>query len=148
MKITIRGLLPGDIPFITSTWLKTYRNASRLKDVTLEGLYFNEHNKLINQSLNTSKILMACDPEDKEHVFGYLVGVNRPYGDFLHYIYTKKVFREQGIAGDLIKQFKSRPIVYNTHENMKGGLVRHLKKNYDSVIFNPYAFTNPNYFEE
>lgn len=145
----IRGLLPCDIGFITSTWMNTYKRDAKLAPLLLDGLFFNEHNRLIHDSLDCNKVLIACDPEDKEHVFGYLVGHSSPsvQADYLHYIYVKSSFRQKGIAAAMIQAFSSQPTLYNTHETLRKGILTHLKKKYQRVIFNPYAFMNPQYLE-
>lgn len=147
-KFKIRGLRPSDIPLITSTWLRTYRKASRHATLTMEGCYYSEHNKLINKSFDAAQVYVACDPHEPDHVFAYLVGVNRPKSDVVHYVYTKGTFRQMGICKALLDKFQGAENLYNTHENLPSGLFKHLKNRYDRVIFNPYMFMNPNFFSE
>lgn len=148
MKMKIRLLMPNDIPFITSTWLKTYRSKSTLAKKIMEGCYFAEHNALINRSLMNGVTLVACDPEDEDHVFAYLVGHHRRTADYLHYIYVKSIFRQRGIAKELLKAFKKQDALYNTHETLPRNLFSMLKANYSRVIYNPYPFFNPDFFSE
>lgn len=143
-----RLLLPSDIPFITSTWLRTYRTKSTLAQKIMEGCYFNEHNHLINRALMNGRTIVVCDIEDDEHVFGYLVGVNRRTADYLHYIYVKSAFRGKGIGSKLLGEFKKSDDLFNTHETLSRHLFTKLKKDYNRVIYNPYPFFNPDFFSE
>jgi ribosomal protein S18 acetylase RimI-like enzyme len=144
----IRKLLPSDIPLITSTWLKTYRAKSSWIKKIMEGCYFSEHNHLINRHVMTADVYVICDPEDDEHVFGYLVGLNRQKCDTIHYIYIKQAFRGKGLAKALLDAFQKRTEMYNTHETMPNHLLNHLKKRYARVIYNPYPFFNPDFYSE
>lgn len=143
-----RLLLPSDIPLITSTWLKTYRAKSLVAQKIMEGCYFNEHNHLINRALMNGRTIVAHDPEEEEHVFGYIVGVNRRTADYLHYIYVKSAFRNKGVGSRLLEEFQKSEALYNTHETLPRHLFTKLKKKYNRVIYNPYPFFNPDFFSE
>lgn len=148
MKIKMRLLDPSDVPLITATWLRTYRSNSRWIVRIMEGCYFNEHNSLIKKALINSRTIVACDPSDPEHIIGYLVGVNRKKADYLHYIYVKQIFRRHGVAGELLNEFIKNDDCYNSHETLPSSLFAMLRKKYKRLIYNPYPFFNPEFFNE
>lgn len=142
--IKIRKLLPNDIEFITSTWLKNYRSNSDTAKKMKNDVYFPEHNKLINDSLVNFKVLVACNPDAHDQVFAWVVFANNGY-DLIHYTYCKKIYREYGVMEKLMEKVKTSDVCIYTHDNQK----RELKKFYEpkNMAFNPYMFLNENYFK-
>lgn len=135
-KLKIRGLKAYDIDYITSTWLRNYRNNSNFGKNMPKGIYFEEHHKLVHECLTNSRTLIACDPNDEEHVFGYIVGHNEPHQDVFHYAYVKGKLRRNGVFKGLVKEFKASDRVLHTHEDKKSIL----DSFYSEIIYNPYIF--------
>lgn len=141
-KWIIRSIAKGDVEFITSTWLKNYRVNSKWGSGLRKNVFFHEHNHLVQRHLAGSKIMVACDPDELGHIFGYLIGKNEQDYDTLHYIYVKGAFRKMGVASDLLKDFRKADSLFYTHEIKKTDL---LKVQWPDIVFNPYKFLNGEY---
>ena len=141
--IKLRKLLPSDIEFITSTWLKSYRSGSLTAKKMKKDVYFPEHHKLIHDALVNFKVLVACNPEEQDQVFAWIVYDNKGY-DLVHYIYCKKIYREFYVVSKLLEEIKKSDICIYTHDNQKKALETFY--NIENLVFNPYMFLNESYF--
>lgn len=95
-----------DIPFVLNSLLKRYRDAIPIRLVTDRVYYENQHHVVthIMQSPG-AKLLVACDPEHENTIFGYCLAEDlTPDWVLLHFAYVKGAFRRFGLAKDLIKQ--------------------------------------------
>lgn len=129
---TIKTLDPqqGDqIAFIKDSWLLSYWNSGRAPSMS-RGLYAREHAKRIDGLLKKTKPLLCVSSEDLNQFLGYAF-----FDDHcLHYMYTKFVFRQQGIAKELLTKIGGR----NYHSHMTPvGMNLKLKSEY-----NPYLFVS------
>lgn len=125
----------GDESFLYSTWLKSYRNSVRGCPTPIYNMGQRARINKIMASPDTN-VLVACDPDTYELVFGYMVcGA----GNALHYLYVKMQYRQQGIANALLTSLDaSLPIQYS-HKPNEIWVERHLK-NAPRFIYNPYLF--------
>jgi GNAT superfamily N-acetyltransferase len=125
----------GDEAFLYSTWLKSYRNSVRGCPTPIYN---------IGQRYRINKILaapdtiiqVACHPETRELMFGYMVSGNN---NSLHYLYVKSQYRKAGIAKALLETFdKQLPIQYSHKAN--DICIERKLKNLPAFIYNPYLF--------
>lgn len=98
----MRPPMQGDIQFILSSWLKSYRN-SDFANYIPNKLYYEFHEALVKQVIARSMVSILCDVEDPEHVYGYVV--YEMLGDvfILHYIYIKYNYRNLGLGQKALK---------------------------------------------
>lgn len=84
----------GDEPFIFNSWLQS--NRMRHSNMPTSD-YYAHYKKIVTDILYKSIVVVACDPESPDFIYGYLV--IRPMDDIpiLQYAYTKKPFRRWGI---------------------------------------------------
>jgi len=148
-KWIIRKMQTDDIEFVTSTWLNHYRH-SKFAEFIGDKVYFSNHNNLILSCLNNCQCILAVDPEVPTLILGYAVfqifpdDETRP--DILHWIYTKNIFRDSGVAGSLIDEMRERnqgkKIIVTTHYCKKKSLnqLMAVLSDYENVFFNPYIF--------
>lgn len=132
----IRPAESTDIPFILNSWLKRYRDAVHPRLVT-DRVYFEAQHAVIRKILATEglEILVACDPTDANHIYGYVVAEHlTPDWILLHWIYVKGAFRKFGLAKRLLTDVigASNKIQY-THRTK---LTDYLIKN-GNCVFNP-----------
>lgn len=138
-----RGLRPGDIAYITSTWMNSFRSNNKFASSILHRIYSSEHNSIINKILNSARVLIACDPEDEDHIFGYVVysSIQSIDLDIFHYVYIKAPFQKKGIARALIETAKESSKAVYTQKNEKASWIADkLLHNYENVNYNPYLF--------
>lgn len=142
-KYNTRGLKPSDIPYITSTWMNSFRTNSKFAAGILHRIYSSEHNSIINKVLNKSKVIIACDKDDEDHIFGYMVYENTEAIDLdiFHYIYIKAPFQKKSVALNMISDVKKGNNAVYTHKNEKASwIATKLLKDYENINYNPYLF--------
>jgi GNAT superfamily N-acetyltransferase len=105
--IHIRDATTKDLNFITSSWAQSYYPQC--------GLGFEDYkhyqNILINNIITNSINTIACDEQDHDHIFGYIIHdmyMNEPV---IHYTYVKALYRRMGIAKALMNE-----VLGNDHE--------------------------------
>ena len=103
--ITLRAADEGDVEFIFSSWLKSYRGSLLFSKVQ-SSIYFPEMHKLIEKLLTNFPVIVACSSEDPSQIFGWICA-GEVQGIFcLHYIYVKHTYRKLGVAKLLFNSFK------------------------------------------
>jgi hypothetical protein len=127
-----------DIPFIFSSWLRSYRETRAVKVLDNRTYYAGQH-AVIEGLMQRPNIIVeiACDVQDPEQIYGYVVYESRSDGPLIHWTYVKLPFRAFGIGSSLVKA---------ACENVPGDkiTVTHLPKmekklfENESVIYNPY----------
>lgn len=136
MNVSYRSPAQSDLAFIMSTWLKGQRHQGDRSFMT-NRTYFDNEKKRIEKILSKSFIVIICDPEDSNHVFGYLA--YNMLGDIfiIHYAHLKKAFRKLGLMSALLSElypnFKKDEIAI-THINE---LTANLRTKY-ILKFNPF----------
>ena len=82
--------------------------------------YYNLFKEVVGKALQTSNIIIVCNPDDSSQVYGYLCYKYEDDIPVIQYVYVKFTYRKLGIARDLIKSviptIKSSPVVV-THAN-------------------------------
>lgn len=104
-----RSPKPEDIDFIYNSWLKSYRKSEGKMTSTI---YFNKFNNIIQKIFEKALVVIVCDDEDPDLIYGYAVYENvDPV--VLHYIYVKLTYRQTGIGTDLIEKIRKNddPII-------------------------------------
>lgn len=92
----LRGPKPTDLAWVVDTWLRSYRQHHC--DVDHDS-YFAAQRKLIEGLIPQTLVVIACDPEDEDHVFGWACVKD----DVVHYVYVKHTLRSVGVATDMLR---------------------------------------------
>ena len=108
-QVKIREMLPNDEAFIFHSWLTGFRGSDFTEGVR-KSTYFPRHHKVIEDILERSEVRVACNLNDEDHVYGYMVWE----GEILHWIYVKAPFRGLGIGQMLFEPLKGSRL-YVTH---------------------------------
>lgn len=142
-QFTIRTAKNEDLGFILNSWLKSYRDSifsQSIKDYN----YYPYQEERIKGILNAegSAALIVCDPEDEDHILGYVVF--NAFGPMLHYIYIKRHFRGFGLAKYLLEgvkahwgEYKDQPVIC-TH--IPKGAWRTVSRKF-KLDYNPYVIS-------
>ena len=101
MKFRIRRVEKQDIPFILSSWLKSFWNAPAVRGMT-KTLYFRHEREAAVRLIQQSSIVMAVNPEDGDEIYGYIVYEVVDGAYIMHYVYVKQAYRRKGLATNLI----------------------------------------------
>lgn len=112
---SIRLVNPEDIPFIYSTWLKSFKQDSSTGTSMRKTVFMKDYVKVIDailQDPNTT-VFVACKLDEPNIILGYMVfGPNRVF----HYIFVKEAFRLFGIARTLFKSNQVDGESFCTHQ--------------------------------
>jgi len=96
----------SDESFLFSTWLKSYHVPRVPQPIYNIG----QRNQIISILADAeTRVLVACDKESPELIFGYIV---LGAGNTVHYLYTKGMYRGQGIGRSLLSNLEVGPIFY------------------------------------
>jgi hypothetical protein len=123
----LREANENDVSFIFSSWLKSYRNTQKYVN---SDVYFKGQHDLIELILRTSNVVVICTEDDEESIIGYVVY----RGNTLHYIYVKSVFRNLGMARQLLSVFDSGKPRQFSHFTPAIYFL------FSDAIYNPYAY--------
>lgn len=97
-------MVPEDEPFVYSSWLKSFR-ASKTNFGQTGRIYHANQSAKISSILerDTTRAIVACDPEDPEHIFAHIVFEVFHSAIVIHYIYVKESYRRLGLAHALLE---------------------------------------------
>lgn len=139
IAVLIRSLNLDDQNLIYNSWLKGYGDSYFAYGIP-KAIYYEVHAALITGLLQSAKVLVACNPDDETHIFGFLAYfpsyTQRKF--IVHYVYVKSSYKRLGIATALKIKMQDEedlddaPIVA-THLTAEA---RFLKK--WGVVYNPY----------
>jgi hypothetical protein len=120
---TFRQSTEEDLPFIFNSWLKDYRKEVRIPS----RLYFAGHHKLIERVLERSQCITL---EEEGVIIGWIVYES----DCLHYVYAKCIYKDFGVAQQLVKLAFPNGVPMVSHKSVA------LQKLCGLAICNPYKF--------
>lgn len=96
----IREPTEQDQNFIYNSWLKSLRQSLSLVD---KSIYFIEQKKIIATAVRDSTVLVSCNPDYLDQIFGYIVYDDSPLAyTTIHYVYVKHPYRRYGIGSELV----------------------------------------------
>lgn len=131
--IEFREMRSSDIPFLCSSYLKSYRNSNDTKNIR-STIYYKFQKTEFLKLLNRSSVIIAIEPGVDYHIIGYII-----YDlelNALHYVYVKHALRNFGVAKKLVTQsqldLNSLSVTHVTDS-----AVRVLSK-YRTIDYNPY----------
>lgn len=125
VSIVLRNVDKLDHAFIYATWLKSFRRANLVRNVS-DTIYFKFHHKLIELALSSGKTTVACLQESPDVVMGYI----NHSEDSINYVYVKNNFRRFGIGKLLLGSTNGQK--YYTHLTDQS---KYITKGLD---YNPY----------
>jgi len=137
--LQIRKAGRADIPFITSSWLESFRNAPMVRGVP-NSIYYHYHHKSLEEVLPRSVVLMACNAEDTDQLVGFICAEVFEKSLVVHYVYVKQAFRRLEVAKrmlqTLIDSEKPELIQYTAQTPSIFEFERKLKD--QGMVYNPY----------
>ena len=142
LPIKVRPAVEGDVPFIFSSWLKSYRASLFAKQVS-NTVFFSEHHKVIEGILKTSTTLVLCSADDVTNIYGYICAEKIDGIFVLHYAYIKHPYRTLGLAKFLLNQFN--------HETGSAAMASHMTRIGADLapkygfVYSPYLALTPEY---
>ena len=127
-----------DLPFIYSTWLKSYRQTDWAKNMSND-TFFHHHKAIVKSILENKRtqVTLICDLDDPDHLFGYVVAEVIGQRALVHFVYMKYNYRKLGIISQTLK-------ILGYFDPKQVNFITHLPRNYLSLKtkynldFNPY----------
>lgn len=113
LQIKMRPGVLDDKDTIYGTWIASLSKTKIFKHFPPEYMYV-MFNVLIDRIMNNSNVLVACDINDEDQIYGYVV-----YKDnTIYWIYVKYAFRQAYIGKRLLEssvgEYKERNVIWNT----------------------------------
>lgn len=165
--VYVRFANPSDINFITSSWLKSFRDGY-FNGTVSNRVYYNQHHKILESLVPRASVLVACNAEQPDQIFGWICFEVLDRHLVLHYLYVKDAFRQIGMAQklfdfvmdsqelDLIKNRvltthqteKSKNFIHGSRSGKPSYEERHKERPIE-WLYNPYMlfYTLPDHWE-
>lgn len=135
--VKFRDHRDADINLVLNSWLKTlHKSIGRAFHKNIPpGIYFPQMQEKIKAIIARSSLLIASNPNDEDHVFGWIC-YERPA--VVHYIYVKQPYRRFGLAQAIFNKAEiAKPVIITAIPTNK--LWPHVKRiNIDECIYNPF----------
>jgi hypothetical protein len=115
-----RAPVEGDSAFIFNSWLKSYRSSDFAKS-QCNVVYYENYKKIVSDIIGRSEITILCNPEDDNHLYGYIVFERLPGDNLLiHYLYVKHTYRRWGFAKAMVDAIRAsqNPILTSHHTSV------------------------------
>ena len=145
---TFRPYTPEDIPFIQSSWGKSYYLEGPGNTLFKADVFHKYHRPLREWVLNkpNATAIVCSSKDDPSFILGFSI-LEKPEEPvlILHYIYVKFSFRGEGIGRELFnRSIVMRPVLF-THETSKAQKImsknKRLEKNdFERFIHCPHIF--------
>jgi hypothetical protein len=137
----IRPAVVEDVPFVFSSWLKSYRDSRAVSGISNTIFYANHHKvieRLIQKPYTTC--LVACAIDDPKQMYGYAVCEYKDNIAVLHYCYVKFACRRFGVAKDLLKVLLSGPAIERVFYSHASKATENLQEKLSSakICYDPY----------
>lgn len=111
-EVLLRPPNDTDGSFIIDSWVREARDHYPYSNMD-KSLFYKEYKEIVKTLISKSLILIACNPEETDQIYGYLSFEKVADIPIIHFIYVKLTFRENGIAKLLLQsvfdKFKSEP---------------------------------------
>lgn len=137
-EIQFRRATRRDVPFITSSWLKSYRDGYAVRGIPNNIYYYNQH-KILEVLLPRAIVLVACNAEDPDQILAWCCAEVMDTALVLHYLYVKHPFRGFGLSRKLTEMLlasEKPPIVMYTHKTLVAKNI--LKEKARDWVYNPF----------
>jgi GNAT superfamily N-acetyltransferase len=133
LPITYREGKPSDYAHIVITWTQSALGSNFAAGIR-KNTFIDHHKKMVQRTVETQQILIACDPTDPDLIIGYVVYSGSDARPVVHYVHVKVRFRGFGIGTALLNRVSPWPFTA-THNTFAARKLR--RKDYD---YNPFLF--------
>lgn len=110
--ISIRPATSEDLPYIVTTWVRSFRE-SPYAGLVPNHLYYSVYEATVTDILaRGATLLVACSTDDPDYIVGFACWEHVP-GRFhsrhiVHYVFVREKFRRLGIARRLMAKLEDR----------------------------------------
>ncbi len=128
----IRDGRPGDVNLVVNSWITSHAAFTKADGHVVRYVH---HPALVLDLVQRCSVVVACDPDDHDEVYGWLCHELVKGELVIHYLFVKFPFRRSGIADQLYEHVATGRPFTATHA---GFLMPELRAKY-VLIFDPYS---------
>lgn len=103
--VRLRKAVASDLPFITDSWLSSYRRSWAVKNVRNTEYYAYEH-RMLEEMIPRCMTVVLCPENDDDHIWGWACYEMREQEGVrllvLHYILIRDTYQKHGLATQLL----------------------------------------------
>lgn len=139
-ELLIRRARRSDIPFLTNSWLKSYRDAFAVKGVP-NSLYYHWHHKILDKIIPRAFNLVLCSAADENSIIGWVCAERMDTALVVHYVYVKQWARKHGFARKMVEALEESgkpPAIMFTHKTKAARDIEMGTEHLKEWIYNPY----------
>jgi hypothetical protein len=135
LPVLYRNLQETDKEFLFSSWLKSFRNGTMVRNIP-NAVYYANHHKVIENLMRDAKTIICCNADDPSIIYGYICYDYIDSQFVLHFMYIKQLYRKLGIAQDLLSATGNdfNKLGCYTHQT----LVAIAKEESLNLVYHPY----------
>jgi GNAT superfamily N-acetyltransferase len=100
-----RGLQPADHLFILGSWGVMAHNDIPYRWMVRDA-WRKQYEKMCRWLQTRGQALLAVNPEDTDHILGYVAYDDEQSPLCVHFVYVKKAFRRYGLASHLLSHIR------------------------------------------
>lgn len=104
----LRPVCAGDVGFVISSWSESWHRGSPDMRAVRFALYKLPMRRRVLSLLARSTTMVACTPDDADHILGWACVEKRAGAGVVHYVYTVQGRREHGLASTLLRECFAR----------------------------------------
>lgn len=106
-----------DLAFIRSSWANSYYDGNKDHKLIPPQDFHNSHRALIDRFFQrpTSTVIIACNPNDINHILGWIAIEILPSAAVVHYVYVKQAFKGEKLASKLLSNVPTNKPIVITH---------------------------------
>lgn len=135
LPLAIREANQKDINYVIHSWMKNIEHSPMAWYCDYQEWAF-QYRQLLYQVIERSTIIIAYNPEDPSHIFGFLVFEPDPL--YLHFIYTKGAFRQMQVAIRLLSTLITTDQKVPCSHVGKDKDFPHLKHHFPNLYYSPF----------
>ncbi len=142
LPLLIRQAQQDDVPFIMSSWLKSFRDKDQgFAEGCPNRIFYACHHRVVEVLLPRSMVVVACDENDPRTIVAWACYERGDGGCLVvHYLYVKQPLRRNGVARQLMTTLlaiEGEPeTVFYTHRTEAVERMRSLPRS--RFVFHPY----------
>jgi hypothetical protein len=138
-EVAFRPAEGGDVGYIVTGWLESFHDANPEARLVRFARYKNPMRRRIKEILETAHVLMACDPADPDHLYGFICFEKIGLAPVIHYVYVSQLRRSvglaRGLATEALRILGGSAWAEYTHHTYVGGRIATAH----GIEFNPFA---------
>ena len=96
--------------------------------------YYHAFKKQADKTISRSHVLICCDPDDVNHLYGYLIHERLGDDTALHFAFVKKVYRRMGVFKAMMEKVPSQSVTLTCFTYKTGMLMDKYRWKYNPFL--------------